>query len=196
MMKGMKITVGPLETNSYLVYDDETNKGVLIDPGAEASAILDTITRLKIEIEYIILTHTHFDHIGAVKPVQKYTNAPVLVNVNETNIKPDWTVLNVNDGQKVPCENLVFEFILTPGHTPGSMCVKCESTLFTGDTLFRENCGRCDLPGGDYLNMLKSLKRLAQLEGDYTVCPGHGDVSMLSYEREHNPYMRESLKCE
>lgn len=191
-MRGLMVIVGQLCTNCYIVYDNDTKRGVVIDPGDNANEIIRNIQSNGITVEKIFLTHTHFDHVGAVTEIQKYTGAPILVHENETNIKKSWLYATVEDGQTVSCGDLKFEFMLTPGHTGGSMCIKCEMALFTGDTLFKEECGRCDLVGGDYNQMLKSLNRLSKLEGDYTVHPGHGDMSALSHERQFNQYMKES----
>lgn len=192
MMKGMNVTVGPLGTNCYIVFDESDDIGVIIDPGDEAMTILDVIRTLKIEVQAIFLTHTHFDHIGAVKTIQQAINVPVYVSKDETNIKKDWNVRYVSDGDTVKIGSLTYEFLATPGHSKGSVCIKVEETLFSGDTLFRDNCGRCDLPGGDYKEMLRSLKRLSLLQGNFAVFPGHGPKSTLNYERMNNPYMRES----
>ncbi|MBQ1436115.1 MAG: MBL fold metallo-hydrolase [Clostridia bacterium] len=193
MLKGMNITVGPLETNCYLVYDEADSVCVIIDPGEEALTILDMLRTLKLDAQAILLTHTHFDHIGAVRMIQDALDIPVYVNPNETNIKDSWKNVHlVNDGDKLTIGKLTYEFLLTPGHSEGSMCIKVDETIFSGDTLFRENCGRCDLPGGDYKQMLKSLKRLSLISGNFAVFPGHGPKTTLNYERMNNPYMRES----
>ena len=193
MLKGMNITVGPLETNCYLVYDEADSVCVIIDPGEEALTILDVLRTLKLDAQAILLTHTHFDHIGAVRMIQDALDIPVYVNPNETNIKDSWKNVHlVNDGDKLTIGKLTYEFLLTPGHSEGSMCIKVDETIFSGDTLFRENCGRCDLPGGDYRQMLKSLKRLSLISGNFAVFPGHGPKTTLNYERMNNPYMRES----
>ncbi|MBQ1334382.1 MAG: MBL fold metallo-hydrolase [Clostridia bacterium] len=193
MLKGMNITVGPLETNCYLVYDEADSVCVIIDPGEEALTILDVLRTLKLDAQAILLTHTHFDHIGAVRMIQDALDIPVYVNPNETNIKDSWKNVHlVNDGDKLTIGKLTYEFLLTPGHSEGSMCIKVDETIFSGDTLFRENCGRCDLPGGDYKQMLKSLKRLSLISGNFAVFPGHGPKTTLNYERMNNPYMRES----
>lgn len=192
MMKGMNVTVGPLQTNCYIVFDESDNIGVIIDPGDEAASILDVVRTLKLDIRAIFLTHTHFDHIGAVKQIQQTLNIPVYVCKDETNIKKDWDVRYAGDNDTVKIGSLTYEFIVTPGHSPGSMCIKVEETLFSGDTLFRGSCGRCDLPGGDYKEMMRSLKRISLLSGNYAVFPGHGPKTTLNYERMNNPYMRES----
>ncbi|MBR2743335.1 MAG: MBL fold metallo-hydrolase [Clostridia bacterium] len=193
MLKGMNITVGALETNCYIVFDENAATGVIIDPGDEALTILDVLRTIKIDAEAIILTHTHFDHIGAVKKIQEALNIPIYVCKEETNIKKDWKdVRYVEDGDTLEIGGLTYEFLITPGHSKGSLCVKVEATIFSGDTLFRENCGRCDLPGGDYREMLRSLKRLSLISGNCAVFPGHGPKTTLNYERMNNPYMRES----
>jgi len=192
MLKGMNITVGPLQTNCYISFAEDNDIGVIIDPGDDAEAILDVIRSIKVDIQAIFLTHTHFDHIGAVRRIQQTLNIPVYVSGNETNIKKDWDVKLVSDGDKIEIGGVTYEFLLTPGHSQGSVCIMAESSIFSGDTLFRQNCGRCDLPGGDFKEMMRSLKRLSLLPGNYAVFPGHGPKTTLNFERMNNPYMRES----
>ena len=193
------LPVGQLETNCYIVTDEESRKCVIIDPGAESGTILDYIESNNLTPELIFLTHGHFDHTMALEAVVEATGAPVYIN------KPDASIGRHNipksfgdagklrlysEGDKLTSGNLEFTVLETPGHSPGSVTLMCENALFTGDTLFRDGCGRTDLDGGDTNTLLSSLKRLSDLEGDFEVYPGHADSSTLSRERSFNHYMR------
>jgi len=201
------IVVGPIRTNCYIVADEETRMAAVIDPGDKAEAIVDIINKEKLHVQYIIFTHAHYDHVLGAYGVQKATGAKVVVSEMDANDVPMQQMcrvpqkcyeifvtppdIKVKDGDKLNIGSLEAEFIMTPGHTKGSCVVKIGDTLFTGDTLFRGTCGRCDLPGGDIMQMLKSLKKLSELPGDYKVLPGHEDFTTLEEERQTNPYMRQ-----
>ncbi len=206
MMNILTIPVGPLGTNCYIV-TDENNRGIIIDPGFEAWKIEEKLKEKNVQIEYIVLTHGHYDHFAAVekllgnlkaKIVIHEEDAPYLENPNlsllcwfdalsNKTIKADITV---NDTSTLMVGDLAFSFMHTPGHTQGSMCIIIENTIFTGDTLFRMDIGRADLPGGDYETLLHSLKRIAKIEGEYDLYPGHMGKSTLSYEKANNTYLR------
>ncbi|MPN50259.1 putative metallo-hydrolase [bioreactor metagenome] len=157
------------------------------------------------------MTHGHYDHILGVEQIRSKTGAKVVIGkkdayclVSESGSLAGMAGqesetgpadIEVDDGDVISVGNLKCEFINTPGHTCGSMCIIVDNVIFSGDTLFFEDCGRCDLPTGDYGQMLQSLRRLALLGGDYGVHPGHGESTLLSHERKANPYMIEGLKC-
>ena len=196
------LPVGQLETNCYVVTNEESLECVVIDPGDEANTILDYLEDNHLRCKAILLTHAHFDHIGAVEGVRLETGAPVYMNEMDDakNIRlgngrftlPEGGVY-YKDGDAVDVAGLHFEVIGTPGHTPGGVTLRCENALFTGDTLFRGSCGRTDLPGGDMYQELDSLRKLCLLEGDFEVYPGHMDSSTLARERMFNYYCRAAL---
>ncbi len=208
-MEFKTLVVGFINTNCYIL--DDGHHAVVIDPGAGADKILNEIESRGLSLEYIFLTHAHFDHVLAVNEVVKATGAKVVAHRNERyrlsdaevsghtvlktrKFEPVFADIEIEDGAQIDVGEMHFEFVLTPGHTEGSVCIICEDMMFTGDTLFYGNCGRCDLIGGDYNEMLKSLRRLYELSGDYKVYPGHGESTMLSHERGSNIYMAEAIK--
>lgn len=194
-MNYFTLTLGDYQTNTYLVYDKEKNCAV-IDPGYEAETIWKKAEQEGLKIHAILLTHGHFDHVGAVKALAQKAACPVWIHEQELKLPPYLTagVLYYTDlysdvGSILNVEGLRFRILETPGHTMGSVCLLCGEVLFSGDTLFAGSCGRTDL-GGNTSMILESLKRLAALPGDYTVCPGHGGETTLNYERRYNPYLR------
>ena len=196
------LVVGHLETNCYIVTDEETLKCVIIDPGAESNTILDYIESNNLIPEMIFLTHGHFDHTIALETVTESTGVPAYIcqkdaDIGKRNIPQDFSALGklrwYSEGDIKSVGNLKFVVMETPGHSPGSVTIMCESALFTGDTLFRDSCGRTDLEGGDVDVLLDSLRRLAALDGDFEVYPGHGDSSTLSRERSFNYYINYAL---
>lgn len=197
------LPVGQLETNCYIVTNEESLECVVIDPGDESNSILDYIESNKLKCKAIFVTHGHFDHIGALSAVAEDTGAPVYMNERDTKVNDSLlrrgvelpqSLISYDDGETVECAGMKFEIIATPGHTPGGVTIKVQDALFTGDTLFRGSCGRVDLPGGDMEEELRSLKKLCMLEGDFEVYPGHMDSSTLQRERSFNYYCREAMK--
>ncbi len=195
------LPVGQLETNCYVVTNEDTLACVVIDPGDESGVILNYLEDNHLNCEAILLTHGHFDHVGAVEAIMRETGAPVYMNERDdarTNGRAYYTYRlpeggrYYDEGDVLRFAGLTFEIIATPGHTPGGVTIICENALFTGDTLFRGSCGRTDLPGGDMAEELRSLKRLCDLPGDYEVYPGHMDSSSLERERNFNYYCREA----
>ena len=196
------LPVGQLETNCYVVANENTLEAVVIDPGDESNTILDYLERSKLRCVAIMLTHGHFDHVGALSAVARETGAKVYMHQ-----KDDMRVARNNhmryalpengsyydDGDVVEAAGLTFYIMATPGHTPGGVTIRCGDALFTGDTLFRGSCGRTDLPGGDMMEQLRSLKRICELPGDYEVYPGHMDSSTLERERNFNYYCRMAM---
>jgi glyoxylase-like metal-dependent hydrolase (beta-lactamase superfamily II) len=193
------LPVGQLETNCYIVTDEKTLHCAVIDPGDESNTILDYIESNKLQVKAIMLTHGHFDHRLAVPAICEATGLPVMINKNDVDIArnhdqfklpADANVHYYAEGDTVEVGSSKFTVIETPGHSPGSVTLKCENALFTGDTLFRGSCGRTDLGGGDIKKLMRSLKRLSALEGDFEVYPGHMDSSTLDRERSFNEYVR------
>ena len=192
-MNIQKLTLGLYQTNIYILSND--TEAVVIDPGYEPDTILDALEGLTLKA--ILLTHGHFDHVGAVKELVAETGCEVYIHAAESTMPPMMTAgplyytRTYAEGDTVaPIAGAELTVLHTPGHTPGSVCLLWGQELFAGDTLFAGSCGRVDLPGGDPAQMLQSLNRLASLNADYRVHPGHGPSTTLSQEKRHNPYMR------
>ena len=196
------IPVGQLETNCYVVVNEETLACVVIDPGDESNAIMDYIESNRLRCEAIMLTHGHFDHVGAVNEILAQTGCALYINPRDEGYEVGKSGMKFkmpeggkyyDDGDIIVEAGLEFKVLATPGHTPGSVCLICGGALFTGDTLFRGSCGRADLPGGSMREEMRSLKKICELEGDYEVYPGHMDSSSLERERRFNHYCREAM---
>jgi glyoxylase-like metal-dependent hydrolase (beta-lactamase superfamily II) len=196
------LPVGMLETNCYIVTDEESNKCAIIDPGADSNTILDYIELNNLKPEAIFLTHGHFDHYMALEAVAESTDATIYIHEKEVNrngqemrhkIKDNGKLSFFKEGDIIHAGNLEFSILETPGHSPGSVTIKCNDALFTGDTLFCGDCGRTDLEGGSREEILNSLRRLAQLEGNLEVYPGHAESSTLDNERSFNYDMKTAL---
>ena len=196
------IPVGQLETNCYVVTNEETLHCVVIDPGDESNTILDYLEDNHLVCEAILLTHGHYDHVGAVEAVQEETGATVYLHEKDDHrFSGDYHFpyslpengKNLHDGDVLELAGLHFDVLGTPGHTRGGVTFRCENALFTGDTLFKGSCGRTDLPGGDMEEELQSLKKICSLPGEYEVYPGHMDPSTLERERMFNYYCRAAM---
>ena len=190
------MALGSYQTNCYLVWGEDSDSCVVIDPGFEPETVLLKAEHLGKKIEAVLLTHGHFDHVGGVKEIAQVTGCRVFLCPEELAMPQQWTAgaLYYTDtysqGDTVELAGVSFRVLHTPGHTPGSVCLAAEDHLFSGDTLFQSSCGRTDLPGGSWEQIRNSLKRLAALETDYTVYPGHGPTTTLAQEKMYNPYMR------
>ena len=190
------LALGAYQTNTYLVWEENSPTCVVIDPGYEPDTILDEAKKLGKEITAVLLTHGHFDHVGGVRELAAETGCPVYLHEAELSMPPQMTAgplfytNTYGEGDFVEAAGLSFKVLHTPGHTPGSICLLCENAMFSGDTLFWGSCGRTDLPGGNWATITQSLKRLASLEGNFWVFPGHGPSTTLRDEKKYNPYMR------
>ena len=186
------LTLGPLQVNCYIVYVNQ--KCVVIDPGAESEKVMNTCEDLGLEIEAILLTHGHFDHVGGVKKIAEKTGCRVFLHPDELSLPPFITSGKLyytdtyGEGDEISLADLTFAVLHTPGHTPGSVCLRFGEHLFTGDTLFAGSCGRTDLPGGSFAAIKNSLRQLASFPGNPGVYPGHGESTTLEQERQDNPY--------
>ena len=203
------ITVGAYETNCYVVADEKSLECAVIDPGSDASTILDYLEETHLRCRFVMLTHGHFDHTGAVNDVLAETDALLMMHKADVGVSvggdyyrfvPPAGTKFYAEGDVVCVGGLSFTVMETPGHTPGSVSLLCsakdggETVLFTGDTLFRDSCGRTDFPGSSTDDILRSLKRLAELPGDGEVYPGHGFSTSLGRERQFNYFMAAAVR--
>lgn len=196
------LPVGQLETNCYVVINEQSLECVVIDPGDESNTIMDYIEQNHLKCEAIMLTHGHFDHVGAVNEILEQTGCALYINPRDEGYEVGMSGMKFkmpeggkyyDDGDVIIEAGLEFKVMATPGHTPGGVCLICGGALFTGDTLFRGSCGRADLPGGSMRQEMRSIKKICELEGDYDVYPGHMDASTLERERRFNHYCREAI---
>ncbi len=189
----VQLALGPMANFSYLISDERSKLAALVDPGWEAAKIVSEAKTLGLTIEKILLTHTHFDHAGDLEKLVELTGAVTYVHSEEVeDLSSDLKVETTDEGAVIELGDTVIKCLHTPGHTPGSQCFVVEGSIFTGDTLFVDGCGRVDLPGGDAKKMLASLRRLSELDPTLTVYPGHdygGDKTTIGDQRKNNPYM-------
>ena len=196
MLKTYALALGAYQTNCYIIHDEASTSCCVIDPGYDADLVLSKLDSLGLTLEAILLTHGHFDHVGAVKELAAETGCAVYLHPEDLTMPPMMTAgplyytNTYAEGIRLTLAGLDITVLHTPGHTPGSVCLLVENTIFSGDTLFQGSCGRTDLPGGDWATITKSLRRLAALEGNFWVYPGHGGSTTLRDEKRYNPYMR------
>jgi hydroxyacylglutathione hydrolase len=203
-------TVGPVQENCYLFRRDGSDRALIVDPGDEADRLLAAIDELGVTVEGILLTHTHFDHVGAVAPVAEATGAEVWVPEIEKPVLADimsfvpWPGFGpyesydaehtLTGGEKLELADFDIDVIFTPGHSPGhvTFSIPDEQAVFSGDVLFQGSVGRTDLPGGDWPTLLESIRSLVDsLPEDTTVHPGHMGLTTLGAERASNPFLAE-----
>ncbi|MBR3553871.1 MAG: MBL fold metallo-hydrolase [Clostridia bacterium] len=203
----IRCEVGFMPTNAYVVRDTESGDSLVVDPGFYDPALTEALQKLGINrLRYILLTHGHYDHILGVQQLKDHYGGDVVIYESEAAfLKDDSLSLvkpfcngipmiraadrPVRDGDRLPFGDGEITVLHTPGHTSGSVCYLLGDLLLTGDTLFCESVGRADLPTGDDRALLRSVRRLAALGGDYKVLPGHMETSTLAYERANNPYL-------
>jgi hydroxyacylglutathione hydrolase len=201
-------SVGPIQENAYIVRaSPDAERGLMIDPGEEPQRLLDAASTLGMEIEAILITHCHFDHIGAVAPIAKATGAPVYCPELETGVLADitkWTMPGfgpfeswqaehtVKGRERLQLGDLEIEVVFTPGHSPGHVTYAVGGVLLSGDVLFQGSVGRVDLPGGDWARLERSIGELMErFERETVVYPGHMGVTSLGREWDTNPFLSE-----
>jgi hydroxyacylglutathione hydrolase len=204
-------TVGPVQENCFIVREKDAPNALIVDPGDEADRLLAALDSLNIEtVEAILITHTHFDHVGAVAPVARATQAPVYVPELEKEVLANimdyvpWPGFGpfesyeadrtVAGGETLELAGLTLDVVFTPGHSPGHVtyAIADEDAVFSGDVLFQGSVGRVDLPGGDWPTLLGSIEKLTSTyRPETTVYPGHMGITTLGRERATNPFLRE-----
>lgn len=207
-MQILSLSSGPIGTNTFFVYDEETQKGFLVDPGGYSKVLTDKIRELGLDLMYVILTHGHADHIMGVKDYLKdFPDAKLVASKDEAKMLSDTSFnmseqfgmptsltadINVEDGETLDVGNLELKFLATPGHSPGGMCIyiASENTLFSGDTLFQASIGRTDFPGSSYEVLADSVHtKLWPLPDETSVFPGHMGPTTIGFEKENNPFV-------
>lgn len=187
------LPLGMLQTNCYIL--SEGNRCLVIDPGDEAEMVLAFLERQDLTLEAILLTHGHFDHVGAVKTLAAETDCRVFLCQEDLALPGAMTAGPLfhtdfyKEGDRLTLAGMTFEVLHTPGHTPGSVCLHFGEHLFSGDTLFAGSCGRTDFPGSSPAAMGRSLTRLSQLDENLKVYPGHGESTTIGEEKRYNPYL-------
>ncbi len=203
-------TVGPIQENCYLFRREGSQRALIVDPGEEADKLLHVIDELGVKLDGILLTHTHFDHVGAVAPIARATGAEVWVPTIEKPVLADimsfvpwpgfgpyesWDAEHTLDGgEKLELAGFEIDVLFTPGHSPGhvTFSIPDERVIFSGDVLFQGSVGRTDLPGADWPTLLESIRTLVDnLPEDTTVHPGHMGLTTLGAERASNPFLAE-----
>ncbi|MDO5300902.1 MAG: MBL fold metallo-hydrolase [Tissierellia bacterium] len=203
-MELMRIVVGA-GTNCYL-YFEEKGPGFIVDPGANGQKLLEILKEREIDLQAVLLTHAHADHIGGLNEIKDHLDVPIYLHRQELAVYDDpklnlltafgWPAMKyrpeelIEDGDTISLGFAELSVLHTPGHTPGSVCYRMGDILFSGDTLFQGSVGRMDLPGGSVADMKASLTRLNGLTENFTVYSGHGEVTTLEAEKGSNPYLR------
>ena len=201
-----QMEVGPMENFVYLVGDRNTHEALMVDPAWDVKSVLEAAERDGFKVKGALITHTHFDHVNGLKDLLQKTDGAIYIHENESGFLKGMkgNVKKISGGEKVKIGNVEINFLHTPGHTPGSQCFLVEKNLISGDTLFINACGRCDLSGGNADQMYESLKRLADLDESTVLFPGHNyadqPTSTIGNEKRFNPYMQSAnlqdfLKC-
>lgn len=206
MIKVIMMTVGPIQGNCYLVYDEETRECMVIDPGAEGARIAREIGKNDLRVKYIVNTHGHSDHMSANQEVKEATGAELLVHREDAPMLTDgnknFSVFmgkcidkpapdrHLEEGDELMVGSTKFKVLHTPGHTRGGICLVGDNMCFSGDTLFEFSIGRTDLPGGSYPQLIESIKtKLLTLDDGVVVFPGHGPDTTIGRERAANPFL-------
>ena len=206
-MRMKSFTVGPLGVNCYVLQDDFSDAGLVIDPGGNAEELLQYLKQEHISLQTIVNTHGHGDHIGVDDRLRQATGARLLIHAADAPMLADaranlsaymgFTVQAapadafLQDGETLQVGHMSFTVLQTPGHSPGGICLFGEGVLFSGDSLFAESIGRCDFPGASETELVAALqKKILPLPDDVKVYPGHGPGTTIGWERQHNPYLQ------
>lgn len=203
------LVVGGLEVNAYVIYDKKGGECAVVDPGADFEKIHAYISENGLTVKYILLTHGHYDHIGAVAELKQATGAPVCIAAEDApalqngalslakysgiDIKPSQADILLKDGDIIEVAGERFHVMATPGHSRGSVCFITDSVMFSGDTVFYNSVGRSDFPGSSVRDLTHSLKLIAQIQGDRTIYPGHGPSTTLDGEKRSNYFLSRML---
>ena len=204
MINVKSVCLGELGNNCYLLTDAESGKSALVDCTEASAKMLSFLENA--DLEYILLTHGHYDHIGGVKEIKDRFNAKVVISEADSGMLSSSKLslaafcggvhndasadILAKDGDVITLGKTEIKVMATPGHTKGGVCYIADDVIFTGDTLFFCSCGRTDFPGGSFSEIKDSLHRLASLDKNYKIYPGHEEFSTLDFEKQNNPYMR------
>ncbi|MDH4100717.1 MAG: MBL fold metallo-hydrolase [Nitrospirota bacterium] len=203
------VTVGPLGVNCYIISCDRTKEGVVVDPGGDADYILEEVRRHEVSVKYILNTHGHFDHVGANDEVKKATGAEVRIHPADERLLADASDHGamfgvptksqaaadgpLEDGMVLSVGDVSLTVLHTPGHTKGGVCLAGDGFVVTGDTLFAGSVGRTDFPGGNYGQLIRSIReKLFPLADASVVLPGHGPTSTMAHEKRSNPFIKDA----
>jgi len=205
------LELGPFLSKCYILGSEKTKEGMVIDPGAEGRFILRNVEEMGLHIRLIVATHSHIDHVSAVREVKEATKAEFVIHKEEADslakgkvhallffglpfdvCQPDRLV---EEGEEIKIDDLTFSILHTPGHSPGGICLLGQGVIFSGDTLFNMGIGRYDLPGGDYQLLMNSIQtKLMPLPDETIVYPGHGPQTTIGYEKKWNPFLTQILR--
>lgn len=210
MIRRHRIVTGLLQTNCYIVWSEESSSALVIDPGDNSTSILEFLRTSDLNLRMMVATHGHFDHVLAVDPIRMATKAPFYLHADDLPVlqrvpktasqflgisvsRPPSVDYFLEEDEKVGLDDFTFKVIHTPGHSPGSICLSHEGTVFTGDTLFANSIGRTDIQGGNLDMIISSIKnKLFILPDDTDAFPGHGPATTIGRERKTNPFVGES----
>lgn len=204
-MKIERLVLGSIGTNTYFVTNEVTKECIVVDPAEDIQSISDYINNEDIKPTAVLLTHGHFDHIGGVsyikslgakvymsnKDIWHIANPEQMARILGVKIEPFSVDFEVKEPDLLEIASFKIKVLDTPGHTKGGLCYILDEYIFTGDTIFRESYGRTDFEDSDFTSLKSSILKILNLEGEYTLLPGHGDVTYLSYEKMYNPIMED-----